>query len=173
MVKGLKPTSETVIISGTIREDAANTFKQTEVQLNLDVLSQEIFVVTAIDLNMSLPDADAGNRETLVRGSLSTTSRTSMGTIADTNVMAAGRNAVLADPGQNLFAGVYSDSSTETPHAQLDYISLIATNDFYAQIEGTDNSLVKRMDFRVWGYRAKATDPAIYAALVQSELLSE
>ena len=172
MVKGLKPTSETVIISGTIVEDAANTYKENTIDLQLDVLNQEIFVVVAADLNMSLPDADPSVRESIVRGSLSTTSRQAVGTIADTNVMAAGRNVVLSD-GTNQFAGIYSDSSTETPHASLDYISLIATNDFFAQIEGTANSLVKRMDYRLWGYRARATDPAIYAALVQSELLSE
>lgn len=171
MPKGLKPTSDTVIISGSVLESAPNTFTQETVDLQLDVLNREIFVVTAIDLNMSLPDADINASENIVRGSLSTTQRTSMGTIAQSNVMAAGRNVVVNDSGLGAPVGVFSDASTETPHAQLEYIALIATNDFHAQIEGVNNNREKRMDFRVWGYRAQASAD-IFAALTQSELLS-
>ena len=171
MPRGLKPTSDTVIISGSVTESAANTFTQDTVDLQLDVLNREIFVVTAIDLNMSLPDADVDASENIVRGSLSTTQRSSVGTIANSNVMAAGRNVVVNDATNSLPAGIYSDASTETPHAQLEYIALIATNDFHAQIVGTNNVKVKKMDFRVWGYRAQASAD-IFAALTQSELLS-
>lgn len=171
MPKGLKETSGVIVISGSVVETAANTFTQAEVDLQLDVLNNEVFVVTAVDINMSLPDADAGNNETIVRGSLSTTSRSSLGTIADSNCFAAGRNVCLADPGAGISFGNYSDSSTESPHAQLEYIAIIATNNFHAQVLGTDNTRVKAMDYRVWGYRARA-DSSTYAALVQSELLS-
>ena len=171
MPKGLKPTSDVVIISGNVTESAANTFTQETVDLQLDILNREIFVVTAIDLNLSLPDSDVSNNETIVRGSLSTTSRSGVGTLASSNVMAAGRNIIAADPGAALFAGVFSDASTETPHAMLDYIALIATNDFHAQIQGVGNTAVKGMDFRVWGYRAQASADT-FAALTQSELLS-
>lgn len=171
MPKGLKPTSDVVIISGNVTESAANTFTQETVDLQLDILNREIFVVTAIDVNMSLPDANVADNETIVRGSLSTTSRSAVGTISSSNVMAAGRNVIAADTGAALFAGIYSDVSTETPHATLEYIALIATNDFHAQIQGTGNTLVKGMDFRVWGYRAQATAD-VFAALTQSELLS-
>ena len=171
MPKGLKPTSDVVIISGNVTESAANTFTQETVDLQLDILNREIFVVTAIDINLSLPDANVADNETIVRGSLSTTSRSGVGTLASSNVMAAGRNVIAADTGAALFAGVYSDASTETPHAMLEYIALIATNDFHAQIQGVGNTAVKGMDFRVWGYRAQATAD-VFAALTQSELLS-
>ena len=171
MPKGLKETSGVVVISGSVTESAANTYTELEVDLQLDVLNNEVFVVTAIDVNMSLPDADASNNETIVRGSLSTTSRTSVGTIANSNVFAAGRNVCVSDTALTLPFGIFSDSSTESPHAQLEYIAIIATNNFHAQILGTDNTRVKAMDYRVWGYRARA-DAATYAALVQSELLS-
>ena len=171
MPKGLKPTSDVVIISGNVTESAANTFTQETVDLQLDILNREIFVVTAIDLNLSLPDANVADNETIVRGSLSTTSRSSVGTLASSNVMAAGRNVIVADTGAALFAGMHSDVSTETPHAELSYIALIATNDFHAQITGVGNTAVKGMDFRVWGYRAQASADT-FAALTQSELLS-
>ena len=134
-------------------------------------LSREVFVLTAIDLNMSLPDADATNNETLVRGSLSTTNRASVGTIAQTNVFGAGRNVIVSDVALGMPVGIFSDSSTESPHAQLDYIGIIATNDFFAQIAGVGNTRVKAMDYRVWGYRAIASADT-FAALTQSELLS-
>lgn len=171
MPQGLKQSSGVIVISGSTVETAPNTFKETEIDLQLDVLNQEVFVVTAIDVNMSLPDADATNNETIVRASLSTTSRTSVGTIANSNVFAAGRNVCVSDPALSLPFGVFSDSSTESPHAQLEFIGIIATNNFYAQILGTDNTRVKAMDFRIWGYRARA-DASVFSALTQSELLS-
>jgi hypothetical protein len=53
----------------------------------------------------------------------------------------------------------------------LEYIGIVATNDMFLSIEGRGNSAAKAVGCRVWGYRAKA-DAAIYAALVQSEVLS-
>ena len=53
----------------------------------------------------------------------------------------------------------------------LDYIGIIATNDFFIQLQGANNLVAKFANVRVWGYRAKA-DATIYSALVQSEVLS-
>jgi len=174
MVRGLKQTSETVTISGNVTEAVAGTMQEATIDLALDVLSREVFVVLSCDLNMSLPDADITNNETIVRGSLSTTSRDTVGTISDSNVFAAGRNVIIADNVgvPNTFAGVYSDASTETPHAELDYLAIVSTNDLFAQVKGDGNTRVKGSDFRIYGYRATVTDPAIFSALVQSELLS-
>ena len=57
------------------------------------------------------------------------------------------------------------------PKAQLDYIDILATNDFFVSIEGGNNSAAVGGSGRMWAYRARA-DSATYAALVQSELLS-
>lgn len=171
MPAGLKPTSGVVIISGNVTESAADTFTQEQVDLQLDVLNREVFVIVAVDLNLSLPDSDVANNETITRGSLSTTSRSGVGTLAATNVFAAGRIVALNDTAAALPAGIIQDSSAETPHAQLEYIGIIATNDFFAQIKGDGNTRVKGMDYRVWGYRAQASAD-VFAALTQSELLS-
>ena len=53
----------------------------------------------------------------------------------------------------------------------LEYIGIISTNDMFLSIQGTGNVDPKAVGCRVWGYRARA-DAAIYAALVQSEVLS-
>ena len=59
----------------------------------------------------------------------------------------------------------------ETPPATLDYIGIIATNDFFVQIKGTGNTGTKSVFGKMYGYRAVASAD-IYAALVQSEVLS-
>jgi len=59
----------------------------------------------------------------------------------------------------------------ETPPAALEYIAIIATNDFFTQIQGTANANAKGVTGKLYGFRAKAS-ASIYSALVQSELLS-
>jgi len=139
------------------------------VDLNLDPLNNEVFVVLAIDINLTPPDALA-TVDTSTRGSISTTSRTTLGTIANSNV--------LGESSLNIQAAGYADGGVgftrlagETPTAMLDYIGIIATNDFFVQLEGANNAAPKFANVRVWGYRARA-DASIYAALVQSEVLS-
>ena len=169
MPKGLKETSSVVAISAGLAESAPNTFTQGSVDLNLDPLNNEVFVVLAVDINLTPPDAEAST-DTQTKGSLSTTSRTSLGTIANSNV--------LAESSLEIRAKGYSDSGVaftrlagETPTAMLDYIGIIATNDFFIQLQGANNITAKNANVRVWGYRARA-EASIYAALVQSEVLS-
>ena len=164
----LKKTSEVIVISSRIDESAANTFTQSQVDLQLNPLDQEVFVVLAVDLNPSAPDCITGVN-TDVRGSLSVTSRTTMGTIAQSNTLAEASQAIVSDP---VAAVGFTRMPTEAPLAQLDYIGIIATNDFFLQIQGANNAGAKAMTARLWGYRAKA-DAATYAALTQSEILSQ
>ena len=59
----------------------------------------------------------------------------------------------------------------ETPPATLEYIGIIATNDFFVQIQGSANVSGKAVNGKLYGYRARASAD-IFAALVQSEVLS-
>ena len=95
MPAGLKQTSSIVAISDSVLESAANTFTQTQVSLDLSPLDNEVFVVLAIDLNPQFPDAAAGT-DTAVQGCVSTTSRTTMGFIEDSNVLASSSSAIRA-----------------------------------------------------------------------------
>ena len=168
MPKGLKETSSVVAISAGVSETAANTFTEAQVDLNLDPLNNEVFVVLCVDINPTPPDAVAGT-DTSTRSSVSTTSRTTLGTIANANV--------LAESSLNIQAAGFPSGTAftrlagETPTAMLDYIGIIATNDFFIQLQGANNTAAKFSNVRVWGYRARA-DASIYAALVQSEVLS-
>jgi hypothetical protein len=167
MVAGLKETSSIIAIGFTATETAANTFTQATVDLQLNPLDNEVFVVYAVDLDTSPPDAVAGTN-TSVFTSVSTTGRTSVGNLSNSNVIASGSNQIRG----GIADGVgFSAASTDAPPTTLPYLAIISTNDFSVQIAGVNNTSAKAVSGRLYGVRATAS-ASIYAALVQSELLS-
>lgn len=165
----LKRTSSTIVIGARVPESAANTFTEGSVDLQLNPLDNEVFVVQAIDLNVANPDAIAAT-DTSVTATLTTTSQTSLPGLQSSNTLALKELSIRA--GGFVDGGVsFQTHSMETPPAMLDYIGIIATNDFFLQIQGAANAGAKAVSCKVYGYRAKA-DAATYAALVQSEVLS-
>ena len=169
MPKGLKQTSSTVAIGFDILEGGANTFTQTQVDLNLSPLDREVFVVLAINLDPFFPDAIAAV-DTATNAAITTTSQTAMPNLGDANCLskanASIRAAGFVDGGVS-----FMQQSLDTPPSTLEYIGIIATNDFFVQVQGTGNLSGKGVAGKVYGYRAVATAD-IYAALVQSEVLS-
>lgn len=168
-VKGLKPTSGVIVISSGITESAVDTFTSAKVDLQLNVLDREVFVVTAADIDLRPPSLVLDKR-TQSSMSISTVERTSVGGLDKSNVLAVAN--ITTDNNDNTGVATYSYSSTESPHAQLEYINIIATNDFYLNIQGSNNTAAGAANARLWGYRAQA-DAATFAALTQSELLSQ
>ena len=165
----LKQTSSTIIIGARVAESAANTFTEGQVDLQLNPLDNEVFVVQAIDLDLANPDAVAAVN-TSVSGTLTTTSQTSLPGLQSSNVLASAEMSIRA--AGFVDGGVaFQKTSMETPPAMLDYIGIIATNDFFLQVQGSGNLGGKSIKAKVYGYRARA-DAATYAALVQSEVLS-
>jgi hypothetical protein len=167
MPKGLKDTSSLISIGFNVTESAANTFTQERVDLQLNPLDNEVFVVYAVDMDISAPDAVAG-LNTDVFSSLSTTTRTSVGNLSNSNVITTAANQIRG----GIADGVgFSYMSADAPATQLEYLAIIATNDFFIQIVGANNLAAKGMSGRLYGVRAKA-DASVYAALVQSEVLT-
>lgn len=167
MPAGLKQTSSTVAIGFSVDESAANTFTQEQVDLNLSPLDREVFVVLAINLDPFTPDLTQG-ADSKVESSITTTSQTSVVNLSNANCLAAGGNFIKGD---QTSAVAFQSGFYETPPATLDYIGIIATNDFFVQIKGDGNTAAKGVDGKLYGYRAVASAD-IYAALVQSEVLS-
>lgn len=165
----LKKTSDAIAISFGLNETAPNTFIQEEVALQLDVLNNEIFVVLAIDLDPSVPDALAAT-DTKVRCAVSSTSFTFVPGLSTTNCLATGRTEIQAAGFVDGGVG-FDRTAASTYQGEVPYIGLIATNNFFVQLQGTGNANAKSVAGRVWGYRARA-DASTYAALVQSEVLS-
>lgn len=167
MPQGLKQTSAVVPIGFQVTETGANTFTQSQVDLNLSPLDREVFVALAINLDAGAPDYISGTN-TGVRGRLTTTSQTGIVNLDNANCLASLSSFIRTDA----VGGVaFSSQALETPPSTLEYIGIIATNDFFVQLEGTGNAAAKGMSGKLYGYRAIATAD-IYAALVQSEVLS-
>lgn len=166
---GFKKTSDLIAISFGVTESAANTYTQEQIALQLDVLNNEIFVVLAVDLDPGSPDATAG-ADSSISCQVTSTSQTGNVQLDNTNCIAhtakAIRGAGYVDGGVG-----FTQTGLLTPPASLDYIALIATNNFFVGINGAGNGGAKTVNGRVWGYRARA-DATTYAALVQSEVLS-
>ena len=166
---GFKETSDLVAISFSLEESAANTFTQEEIALQLDVLNNEIAVVYAIDLDLTSPDAIAAT-DTQVTGAVTSTSRTTMPGLGDSNCLAQARKDIRA--AGMLDSGVGFQRAAESTYTgAVPYIGLIATNNFFVQIQGANNGFAKNCSGRLWMKRAKA-DASTYAALTQSEVLS-
>lgn len=169
MPRGLKQTSAVVAIGFDVQEPGPNTFTQTSVDLNLSPLDEEVFVVLAINLDPFSPDAVAAT-DTLVQSSLTTTSQTAVQSLSNSNCLSVAASTIRA-AGFVDGGCAFQTIAGETPPATLDYIGIIATNDFFVQVQGTGNLTTKGVSGKLYGYRAKA-DSAIYSGLVQSEVLS-
>ena len=169
MPTGLKASSSLVSIGFSLAEAGANTFTQLQVDLNLSPLDREVFVVQAINLDPESPDAVAGV-DTATTAAVTSTRQTAVGNLGDANTIATVQQRIQA--GGFVDGGVgFTQASLETPPSSLDYIAIIATNDFFVQIAGSNNLGAKGVSGKVYGYRARATAD-IFAALVQSEVLS-
>ena len=169
MPAGLKATSSTVSIGFTVTEPAPNTFGQTQVDLNLSPLDREVFVVQAIDLTLGPCDAVAGT-DTSMQGSITSTRQTAVATLADSNCLAIALNQIRAAGFVDGGVG-FSQTAGESPNTLLEYIGIIATNDFFCQVIGANNLGLHDMTGKIYGYRATASAD-VFAALVQSEVLS-
>ena len=65
MPTGLKQTSSLIVIGARTVESAANTFTQGRIDLQLNPLDNEVFVVVAVDMDPAFPDQTAGARAAL------------------------------------------------------------------------------------------------------------
>tara|TARA_R110001606_G_scaffold376460_1_gene535152 strand:- start:558 stop:1064 length:507 start_codon:yes stop_codon:yes gene_type:complete len=166
---GFKKTSDLIAISFGVDEINANQFIQDEIALQLDVLNNEVAVVLAVDLDVTPPDAVAGV-DTTTTASLSATSLLAVGNLSQSNVVVQAADRIMA--GGFVDSGVgFSRKADSTYTGDLDYLAIIATNNFFIQLQGGNNVATKGLTGRLWFYRAKA-DSSTYAALVQSEVLS-
>jgi len=170
MPKGLKSTSSLITIGFSVTEAGANTFTQTQVDLQLNPLDNEVFVVQAIDIQGDFPDAVPG-LNTTVQTALTTTSRTAMPLLSDSACLATSESQIRVTAAGVEAGAPFMEHSMDTPPAMLEYIGIISTNDFFVQVLGANNVNPKLAQGKMYGYRARA-DASVYAALVQSEVLS-
>ena len=166
MPKGLTQSSSVVAIGFQVDESAANTFTQGEVDLNLSPLDREVFVVLAVNMDPFNPDLAVADSQ--VATSLTTTRQTAVTNLSNSNCIANAVTSIKADAAR---AVGFLTGALETPPATLEYVGIIATNDFFVQVTGNGNLAAKGVSGKLYGYRATASAD-IFAALVQSEVLS-
>ena len=87
MPKGLKPTSSLIQISGSVGEETAGVFNSERIDLQLNALDNEVFVVQSIDLDVALPD-NRTDTQTFATMTLSSTARTAVGSLTQPSTMA-------------------------------------------------------------------------------------
>lgn len=171
MPKGLKATSSPIQISANATEGGPNTFATEEIQITLNVLDNEVFVITQVNIDVDAPDLISGTTSQ-VSASLSTTRRTTVGSIAQQNVVASARREIVMAASSTGDGGIAFDREDPLFAAlDQDYLGICATNNMFLNIQGLNNGNPKVVQCRVYGFRATA-DSSTYAALVQSELLS-
>lgn len=164
---GIKKTSGMIAISFGVDESAANTFTEEEIALQLDILNNEVFVVLGVDLNPSAPEMiTATNTET--QSVMTATSQVALQNLSNSNCIAVASLGIQTDA---VNAVGFTRAAEESYVGNLDYLAIIATNNFFVAVKGTGNNAARNVTGRVWGYRAVA-DASTYAALVQSEVLS-
>ena len=168
MPAGLKSTSSPIQVSEFSIELVANTFVSEAIDLSLNPLDQEVFVVTQVNLDVDAPDSITG-LSTAVDATLSTVLRANLGSIANSNVLASARREIICNAGMTPDGGIPFDREDPTFTALTeDYLGIIATSNCFLNLQGTN---VKQARVRIYGYRATAS-ASVYAALVQSEVLS-
>lgn len=166
-----KNISNMFTVGATITESGASTFTTEQIDLNVDPLSQECIIILGVDMDLQGLSYISG-ANTAVSCSISTVARTTVGNIADNDVLCMKRIAARTDA----VSGVgFESMNPDTPVANgnLDYIGLMVTDNAHLNIEGNAANLaIGTAQVRLYCVRARVKDSGVYAALVQSELLS-
>lgn len=174
----LKKTSENITINTVVEESALDTFTVGVVDLALDPLSNEVFVITGVELSPEpIKSIQGGAESTQTRSAyLYTQNRTSPS--LSTGQLVAWKRTSLTMEVINAGGAVngvlhYSETGNDAGDFRGDWLAISATPDLYlcVQSSGAIGADTCQLAATIYGYRAKA-DAATYAALVQSELLS-
>ena len=186
--KGLTATSSPIAISHSVSQttnvDAPNS-STTAIDLQLNPLDNEVFVVTAVKIdfhNMMVPNSGlTGLKDMHQEISICKARPSSAQTLGNSNVVGSSRMLVFCQVDGTTAAPfihhtpytVWENSAMDTPPANQDYLDIIATDNFFIQFNTSADLASQSLSasVRVYGYRARASS-AVYAALVQSEVLS-
>lgn len=177
----LKRSSEIITISGTY-SNTTDGFTAEQVDLQLNPLDQEVFVVLAVKVDFTGPPpapaagTPAGTLWEIQQPvAFSATRPLAEVGLGDSSCFATARRTAVAQ----VIAGndvstytLWEQNNTEVPDTEVPYIAIIATSDYF--VSGVDDALNLNninVNYKIYGYRARA-DAATYAALVQSEVLS-
>ena len=182
MPKSLTSTSEQIAISFE-SVAAGGSYISKRIDLQLNPLDREVFVVSAVKLDLNIVEKfplnlfGGGNTNKCYGGIAAITKAersTAISNLGDNSCFATTQAGVGtaedSQPGGD-YAVAYSfiENSSDTP-TSLEYVDIIATDNFFVGLQNQGDSNLK-VTGKVYGYRARASAD-VYAALVQSEVLS-
>ena len=177
MPKGLKETSSQIVISFTTTETAPNTFTAERIDLQLNALDNEVFVVTGVKMDLGIPEftdgVGSGRHATFATLSKQDITNSDNRTLGNPSVFASDDVQISTEVpvGQDFgLVVLYQNEDSDAPY-NVEYLDIIATPDFYVNINSVNQTTARSVVGKLYGYRARA-DSSTYAALVQSELLS-
>jgi len=179
MPTGLKQSSGQIEVSFE-QLSVPGGFGQKRIDLQLNALDNEVFVVTGVKLDLTTPQSNltgvAANIDASTFAALTTQPTSVMPTLADSTCFATASEKfrileeIQAGGGYAVAFGAI-ENAVDTPHS-MDYLAIIATPNFYVSTDGSSgNTNSNQVRGKLYGYRAAASS-SIYASLVQSELLS-
>lgn len=176
----LKRSSEVIMISDLISVDTSGAFSVREISLPLDILNREVFVVTGVDFQV-VSDISFARIDSFgdIRCRLTSTRPTSFLNLSNSNVLATldytFSSSFVGGPPAVANFSAHEQLAGNTPPANMDYIGIIATDNCFLSQDLDGNiglANAAAINCRIYGYRAQA-DASTYAALVQSEALSQ
>ena len=162
-----KYTSDTFQISAIVSETAPNTQTTQTINLNLDSLSREILVIQYVDIDVTLPDLNAGVRTTM-QCSLND-SNVGVAGLGNRQVIAVASNSIVYDG-----IAAVSFSNSEPRNSQQGDVPLFvsATDDLFFSVVGSGNLAAAGLaQCRIFARRARA-DADTYAAILTSQFNS-
>lgn len=182
MPKGLTQTSQQIAISFD-SSAIAGAYTEKRIDLQLNALDEEVFVVTAVKLDFDMGNFTpvnlfGGTANNCYGGEVALTKQsrpTAISGLQESTCFATatsfmGTAEESQAGGDYAIAYQFQENSNDTP-TQLEYVDIIATPDFFIGLQSLStigNTVIRG---KLYGYRAKASS-AIYASLVQSEVLS-
>lgn len=173
----LKKTSALMNLGGRVELVDGAGFTEAEVNLPLDALNREVFVVTDIQLDYNpglLFDAALGGTEEIA-GQVSMNTQTGMIGINDPDCVGRFGARTIQGGAANLGTGtsLYHANPDETSSGtQADYLSIVATPDFFVGgvlATTTGGAPNRTINIRLTGYRAVA-DTGTYSALIAQQI---
>ena len=163
-------TSDPFFVNGNVTESANNTFTQIEISLPLDSLNQEGILVHAVYFSGDEPERVV-NALSRVRTQVTATSKTAIVGANDSNLLSMNQKYVLGGAAEFSGPHVIDVIASNEPYQASDNLGLVATDNLYFAIQGTNQTAVRSGQVRVVCSRIKL-QAAAYAALVTNELSS-
>ena len=170
MPSAYKVTSDPFYVNGNLTESAASTYSQTEISLPLDSLNREGILVHAVYFSGEEPER-VPNAISQIRMQVTTTSKTGMVGANDANLLSRQEKYITGGAAEFSGPHVIDVIASNEPYQESDNLGLVATDNLFLAIQGTNQAAAKACQFRAVCSRIKLTADA-YAALVTNELSS-